>query len=96
MSSIIFQDVNTIEYTSIKFDYLAIDTSNILEQKENERLLVHQNGLRFSMIVLDTGLFLNTTRGNARKQQVNDYTLYADGNAHFTGTLTVNRINILE
>ena len=96
MSSIIFQDVNTIEYTSIKFDYLAIDTSNILEQKENERLLVHQNGLRFSMIVLDTGLFLNTTRGNARKQQVNDYTLYADGNAHFTGTLTVNRINILD
>ena len=31
MSSIIFQDVNNIEYTSIKFDYLAINTDDILD-----------------------------------------------------------------
>lgn len=96
MSSIIFQDVNTIEYTSIKFDYLAINTSNILEQQENERLLVHQNGSRFSMIVLDDGLFLNTTRKKAQDEEVKNYALYADGNAHFTGTLTVSKINILD
>ena len=96
MSSIIFQDVNTIEYTSIKFDYLAIDTDDILEQQENERLLVHQNGSRFSMIVLDDGLFLNATRENAQDQQAKNYALYADGNAYFTGTLTANKINILD
>ena len=96
MSSIIFQDVNTIEYTSIKFDYLAIDTDDILEQQENERLLVHQNGSKFSMIILDTGLFLNTTRENAQEQEVKNYALYADGNAYFTGTLTVSKINILD
>jgi hypothetical protein len=96
MSSIIFQDVNTIEYTSIKFDYLAIDTDDILEQQNNERLLVHQNGSRFSMIVLDDGLFLNTTRENAQQQQAKNYALYADGNAYFTGTLTASKINILD
>ena len=96
MSSIIFQDVNTIEYTSIKFDYLAIDTSNVLDQQENEKLLVHQNGSRFSMIVLDDGLFVNTTRENAQQQQVKNYALYADGNAYFTGTLTASKINILD
>tara|TARA_B100001758_G_scaffold143634_1_gene123720 strand:+ start:1554 stop:7655 length:6102 start_codon:yes stop_codon:yes gene_type:complete len=96
MSSIIFQDVNTIEYTSIKFDYLAIDTDDILEQQENERLLVHQNGSRFSMIVLDDGLFLNTTREDAQDQQAKNYALYADGNAYFTGTLTASKINILD
>jgi hypothetical protein len=96
MSSIIFQDVNTIEYTSIKFDYLAIDTDDILEQQENERLLVHQNGSNFSMIVLDTGLFLNTTRENAKAQEANHYALYADGNAYFTGSLTARTINILD
>lgn len=96
MSSIIFQDVNTIEYTSIKFDYLAINTNDILEQQENERLLVHQNGSNFSMIVLDTGLFLNTTRENAQEQESKNYALYADGNAYFTGTLTTSKINILD
>lgn len=96
MSSIIFQDVNTIEYTSIKFDYLAIDTNDILDQQENERLLVHQNGSNFSMIVLDTGLFLNTTRKNAQEQESKNYALYADGNAYFTGTLTTSKINILD
>ena len=96
MSSIIFQDVNTIEYTSIKFDYLAINTNDILEQEENERLLVHQNGSIFSMIVLDTGLFLNTTRENAQEQESKNYSLYADGNAYFTGTLTTSKINILD
>ena len=95
MSSIIFQDVNTIEYTSIKFDYLAINTSNILDQQENERLLVHQNGSKFSMIVLNDGLFLNTDRENAQAQQAKNYALYADGNAYFTGTLTASKINIL-
>ena len=96
MSSIIFQDVNTIEYTSIKFDYLAINTNDILEQKENERFLVHQNGSRFSMIVLDDGLFLNTTRENAQEQESKNYALYADGNAYFTGSLTARTINILD
>ena len=96
MSSIIFQDVNTIEYTSIKFDYLAINTDDILEQKENERFLVHQNGSRFSMIVLDDGLFLNTTRENAQEQESKNYALYADGNAYFTGSLTARTINILD
>jgi len=96
MSSIIFQDVNTIEYTSIKFDYLAINTDDILDQQENERLLVHQNGSRFSMIVLDDGLFLNTTREDAQDQQAKNYALYADGNAYFTGTLTASKINILD
>ena len=96
MSSIIFQDVNTIEYTSIKFDYLAIDTDDILEQQANERLLVHQNGSNFSMIVLDNGLFLHTNRTNAQTQQANHYALYADGNAYFTGSLTASKINILD
>ena len=96
MSSIIFQDVNTIEYTSIKFDYLAINTNDILEQQENERLLVHQNDSNFSMIVLDTGLFLNTTRENAKEQEAKNYALYADGNAYFTGSLTARTINILD
>ena len=96
MSSIIFQDVNTIEYTSIKFDYLAIDTDDILEQQENERLLVHQNGSNFSMIVLDNGLFLHTTRENAQEQESKNYALYADGNAYFTGSLTARTINILD
>jgi len=96
MSSIIFQDVNTIEYTSIKFDYLAINTNDILEQQENERLLVHQNDSNFSMIVLDTGLFLNTTRENAKAQEAKHYALYADGNAYFTGSLTARTINILD
>ena len=58
MSSIIFQDVNTIEYTSIKFDYLAINTNDILEQQENERLLVHQNDSNFSMIVFGYWIIL--------------------------------------
>jgi len=95
MSSIIFQDVNNIEYTSIKFDYLAINTDDILDQKENERLLVNQSGSRFSMILLDNGLFLNSTREEAQQHIINNYSLYAQ-NAYFEGTLTAKSINILD
>ena len=45
MSSIIFQDINKIEYSSIKFDYLTISTETILNQNDDEKLLVYQNGV---------------------------------------------------
>ena len=39
-------------------------------------LLVNQSGSRFSMILLDNGLFLNSTREEAQQHIVNNYSLY--------------------
>ena len=95
MSSIIFQDVNTIEYSSLKFDYLAINTEDILEQYDDERLLINQLDSKFSMIVLDNGLYLNTTRENAQINKLKNYTLYVQGgNAYFDGSITAKSVTL--
>ena len=97
MSSIIFQDVNTIEYSSLKFDYLAINTDDILDQFNDERLLVNQLDSKFSMIVLDNGLHLNSTREQAQQNKLKNYTLYVQGgNAYFDGSITAKSITLSE
>ena len=95
MSSIIFQDVNTIEYSSLKFDYLAINTDDVLDQFDDERLLVNQLDSKFSMIVLDNGLHLNSTREQAQQNKLKNYTLYVQGgNAYFDGSITAKSITL--
>ena len=96
MSSIIFQDINKIEYSSIKFDYLTISTETILNQNDDEKLLVYQNGVNsYSLIALKNGLYLNTTRENAQQLKSQNYGLYVDGgDAKFTGTLYTKSIVI--
>ena len=80
MSSIIFQDINKIEYSSIKFDYLTISTETILNQNDDEKLLIYQNGVNsYSLIALKNGLYLNTTRENAQQLKSQNYGLYVDG-----------------
>jgi hypothetical protein len=94
MSSIILQDVDNIQYTSFKFDYLAINTVDVLDQLDDEILLVNQKNSRFSMIVKNNGLFLNSTREEAQSHVANNISLYAQ-NAHFEGSVTVGSIKIL-
>lgn len=94
MSSIILQDVDNIHYTSLKFDYLAINTEDVLDQLDDEILLVNQTDSRFSMILKNNGLFLNTTRDEAQDHVANNISLYAQ-NAHFEGSVTVGSIKIL-
>ena len=94
MSSIILQDVDNIHYTSFKFDYLAINTDDVLDQLDDEILLVNQTDSRFSMILKNNGLFLNTTRDEAQTHVANNISLYAQ-NAHFEGSVTVGSIKIL-
>ena len=75
MSSIIFQDVDNIHYTSFKFDYLASNTDDVLDQLDDEILLVNQTDSRFSMILKNNGLFLNTTRDEAQTHVANNISL---------------------
>jgi len=96
MSSIIFQDVNKIEYTSIKFDYLAINSEDILDQNDDEYLLVNKkNDNEYSMVVLDNGIYINTSRDDAKKYARQNINLYAQ-NGYFEGNLTVKTINVMD
>ena len=96
MSSIIFQDVNKIEYTSIKFDYLAINSEDILDQNNDEYLLINQKNINdYSMIVLDNGIYINTTRDDAKNYARQNINLYAQ-NGYFEGNLTVKTINVMD
>ena len=96
MSSIIFQDVNKIEYTSIKFDYLAINSEDILDQNDDEYLLVNKkNDKEYTMVVLDNGIYINTSRDDAKKYARQNINLYAQ-NGYFEGNLTVKTINVMD
>lgn len=94
MSSIILHNVDNIQHNSIKFDYLAINTDDILNQLDDEILLVNQTDSKFSMILKNNGLFLNSTRQEAQTHITNNLSLYAQ-NAHFEGSVTVGSIKIL-
>ena len=96
MSSIIFQDVNKIEYTSIKFDFLAINSEDTLNQNNDEYLLINQKNINdYSMIVLDNGIYINTTRDDAKNYARQNINLYAQ-NGYFEGNLTVKTINVMD
>ena len=78
------------------FDFLAINAfeDTYIDQEVNERFLVHQyDNDKFSLIAGNNGIAIKTTREIARN--MNNFSLYVDGNAYMAGTLYTSNIKLL-
>ena len=79
-----------INFTNIG---IKIDENEILDMNSDESMLVHQKNNKFSLIVGERGVSINTSRLEAIDAASNTKSaLYVDGNIHTTGSIITNRL----